>query len=91
MGLLFAVFDFLLMLGSIALAVAWRGRLQQVNSVVSLAFGGQALLLLVAGAIFLFQGWRLDPLLSFATLLIHLMVVASMVKDWILLAAMGDR
>ncbi|MEB3212116.1 MAG: hypothetical protein VKL39_12210 [Leptolyngbyaceae bacterium] len=91
MGVLLAVFDILLIIGSLALSTAWSRRSPRMNPIVSLAFGGQALLLLVAGAIFLIQGWRLDPLLAFAAFLLHIIVLASLLKDWVILTVVGDR
>jgi ABC-type transport system involved in cytochrome c biogenesis permease subunit len=38
--------------------------------------------LLLAGAIFVFQGWRLDPILTFAVLCLHVIIVFLLLKDF---------
>lgn len=38
--------------------------------------------LLLAGAIFVFQGWRLGPLLTFAVLWLHVIIVFLLLKDF---------
>jgi 4-amino-4-deoxy-L-arabinose transferase-like glycosyltransferase len=38
--------------------------------------------LLLAGAIFLFRGWRLDPILQIAVLCLHLIIIFQVVKDF---------
>ncbi|HEY9600361.1 MAG TPA: hypothetical protein V6C85_02040 [Allocoleopsis sp.] len=38
--------------------------------------------LLLAGAIFVFQGWRLDPLLTFAVLWLHVIIGFLLLKDF---------
>lgn len=38
--------------------------------------------LLLAGAIFLFQGWRLDPILQIAVLCLHAIVMFLLIKDF---------
>lgn len=40
------------------------------------------LCLLLAGAMFVFQGWRLEPLLTFAVLCLHLIIVFLVLKDF---------
>jgi uncharacterized membrane protein len=41
--------------------------------------------LVVAGAIFVFQGWRLDPLLLLAIILLHSAIILSALKDFVLI------
>ena len=38
--------------------------------------------LMLAGAMFVFQGWRLDPPLTFAVLCLHLIIVFLVLKDF---------
>lgn len=40
------------------------------------------LCLLIAGAMLVFQGWRLDPILTFAILCLHLIIVFLVLKDF---------
>lgn len=40
------------------------------------------LCLLLAGAMFVFQGWKLDPLLTFAVLCLHVIIVFLLLKDF---------
>jgi uncharacterized membrane protein YhaH (DUF805 family) len=47
-------------------------------------------ILLLSGFILIFQGWRLDPILQFAYLLLHLLVVYLAVKD-VILFRLGSR
>ena len=39
-------------------------------------------LLLLAGAIFIFKGWRLDPILHIAVLCLHVIVMFLLIKDF---------
>jgi hypothetical protein len=41
-------------------------------------------ILLVVGGILFFQGWRQDPILQFAIFLLHLILVASLAKDFLI-------
>jgi CHASE2 domain-containing sensor protein len=43
------------------------------------------ILLLLAGGILFFQGWRLDPVLQFAAFLLHIIIVILVVKDFFLI------
>lgn len=38
--------------------------------------------LLLAGATFIFQGWRLDPILQIAVLCLHIIIIFLVVKDF---------
>lgn len=38
--------------------------------------------LLLAGAIFIFQGWRIDPISQLAVLCLHLIIIFLVVKDF---------
>lgn len=38
--------------------------------------------LLLAGAIFIFQGWKLDPILQLAVLCLHLIIIFLLIKDF---------
>lgn len=40
--------------------------------------------LLLVGGILFFNGWRLDPILQFGVLLLHLLLFASLGKDFLL-------
>ena len=42
------------------------------------------LFLLLAGAMFVFQGWRLDPPLTFAVLCLHLIIIFLILKDFLI-------
>lgn len=47
--------------------------------------------LLISGAILIFQGWRLDPILQFAYLLLNFLVVYLLVKDVLLFYLFSRR
>jgi small-conductance mechanosensitive channel len=49
------------------------------------------LFLLVSGAILIFQGWRLDPILQLAYLLLDFLVIYLAVKDVILFRLISSR
>ncbi len=64
---------------------------QRRNTVRALGvrlYVGQALLspviLLLVGFSLVFQGWRLDPILSFSVLLLHILVIYLVVKDFLM-------
>ena len=42
------------------------------------------LALLIAGAIFVFQGWRLEPTLLFAILCLHVIIIFLLLKDFLI-------
>jgi hypothetical protein len=47
--------------------------------------------LLLAGSIFFFQGWRLDPILTFAVFLLHLLIIYLAVKDVFIFQQISKR
>jgi hypothetical protein len=47
--------------------------------------------LLLVGFIFIFQGWRLDPILQFGCFLFHLLLIYLGVKDIILFKMLSRR
>ena len=89
-GLLLAAFDGALLAGVVTLAALW-GRTSRNMKPVVIFYVVQAFLFLLAGLIYLFQGWRLDPLLIWATIFVHSAIFANLVKDFILFSLVRDR
>ena len=93
---LLGLFDIILAIAYLALSIALpiaRGR--DVGATGVALYVIQAIIapasLLLSGFILLFQGWRLDPILQFAYLLLNLLVVYLGVKDVILLSLVSRR
>ena len=47
--------------------------------------------LLICGTIVILQGWRLDPVLFFAMLLLHLIIIFMLTKDFLLYRRAASR
>ncbi len=85
------IFDLLLIIGSIRLAIAWGTSSHQLGLLAAFLLSGQAFMLMLAGVIYQLQGWRLDPVLFFAIFLLHVIILGNLIKDWLILSIVGDR
>ncbi len=75
-----------LLAAAIGLTLASLQQRQPTLAVIYILSGiVSPILLFLVGAILSFQGWRVDPVVGFAILLLHLIVVLGIVKDIILI------
>ncbi|BAY12358.1 Ycf66 family protein [Calothrix sp. NIES-2098] len=82
LGILYIIFGILYMIFMVFLLFRRASRL---NSIAFVIYLFQALLIpsimLLCGFIFVFQGWRLDPILQFAQFLLTILIIYFSAKD----------
>ncbi|MBD3883543.1 hypothetical protein IFO70_17385 [Phormidium tenue FACHB-886] len=87
-GMLIGLLDLILSAFYLIVSIAFPVvRSRSINSLGVALYVIQAIvapfLLSLAGVILVFNGWRLDPLLQLAFLLVNLLVIYLAFKDWL--------
>jgi ABC-type transport system involved in cytochrome c biogenesis permease subunit len=86
---LLGLFDLILALATVGMSLSLILRRQGTQQNNRIVFEIVQLLivpfsLLFSGAIFIFQGWRLDPILQLALLSLHSIIIFLLIKDFYL-------
>jgi hypothetical protein len=84
LGILDAILAILLLATSIAPFVQGHSLADTTALLLVIQAIAIPLSLIIAGGIFFFQGWRLDPSLQLAVLLLHITVGFLVAKDFVL-------
>lgn len=93
---LLGLFDLLLALGSLALSITLIAKTKRLlEAAGTVIYAVQAvlatLILLTSGAILIWNGWRLDPILLFAVFLQHLLIIYLGLKDILIFQLLARR
>ena len=95
-GSILGFFDLILAIAYLAISIALPlSRARELGNIGIFLYVGQGiiapLVLLLAGFIHIFQGWRLDPILQFADFLLNLLILYLAIKDFVLLRLISLR
>lgn len=81
-GLLDLILSLAYLITSIVLPIYRRRFIGEIRTILYIFQGILApIFLLICGVIFIFQGWRLDPILQMAVSLLHLLIIYLWIKD----------